>query len=569
MASSVAVILLLLCFACLFATESQCPAGRCSGEANPEIASMEITLLQRPRRDATALEEVLHEDSTNPATQDLQKRKTRLLKELAILGVELDNLEQHPQLESGIAFKHNISNRVISRAMDYCQRSLAEDGGCCLDAGPPQEDGKSGPVGQGGGKGYPGVEQLDKNRSTKHVPWFCSESTNCGDGQSGVRGADSWFAPHKADCSSARLLHIHGGGWMAGSPTTDGYTTTASRLAKMTDAIVMSIDYPLAPVCLDSDCKEKGGFEVILEFATAAVEYLAVKVPAIKNVPGLKDGCEDDFQKVALIVGGDSSGGGSSYSLTLSLHQSRSKKAEIYGAFMWSPFLSLQCNSPTYISNAYRRVMRNSDWIRNSDSNSSFYYVGDVVSNNNGLDEPADPANDAWSNCRTVAVYYMGGDCRGGVCTEPATLKNPLASTTLASKELLGGGGTGPLPPLFFSAGEAEVLEGEVYVAAQNAAAANHDNQVILDIYDGMWHVFQQYSQGCGNPEGLILWQGELLWNRTAEFIRKVAKTRAIPCAAQRPKGYPVTTLHMTEPYVEDGEVGNNFGMESFSCMGA
>jgi hypothetical protein len=96
------------------------------------------------------------------------------------------------------------------------------------------------------------------------------------------------------------------------------------------------------------------------------------------------------------------------------------------------------------------------------------------------------------------------------------------------------------LPPLFFSAGREEPQYDSITLAAQTAAALHHENEVVLDVYDGMWHCFQHYSQGCGNPADLHLWQGELLWHRTAQFIESIANSGHIPCSTSRPKGYPV-----------------------------
>lgn len=42
--------------------------------------------------------------------------------------------------------------------------------------------------------------------------------------------------------------------------------------------------------------------------------------------------------------------------------------------------------------------------------------------------------------------------------------------------------------------------------------------EVTLDIFQGMWHDFPMYSEGCGSSQPL--WQGIKAWNSTAEFLR-------------------------------------------------
>jgi hypothetical protein len=108
------------------------------------------------------------------------------------------------------------------------------------------------------------------------------------------------------------------------------------------------------------------------------------------------------------------------------------------------------------------------------------------------------------------------------------------------------------LPKLFFSAGgeEPEYLE-DIILAAQSAAALNHENEVVLDVYDGGFHDMQQYSQGCGNPMGLRLWQGELLWHRTAQFIKTIANSGHIRCSTSRPKGSPIQ-VHLADYFDQD-----------------
>jgi len=144
-----------------------------------------------------------------------------------------------------------------------------------------------------------------------------------------------------------------------------------------------------------------------------------------------------------------------------------------------------------------------------------------------------------------------------------------LASTAHAGSEMLRN-----LPPLYMTVGGAEVLMGENYVVAQNAAAASssdHTNEVVFDVFNGMWHDFEMYSQGCANRAGVPLWQGQLAWARMARFVKDVAITGHAPCASHIPKGAPLTTWHMTKPLVPRGTEGHDWapegsGHDGFSC---
>jgi len=122
------------------------------------------------------------------------------------------------------------------------------------------------------------------------------------------------------------------------------------------------------------------------------------------------------------------------------------------------------------------------------------------------------PAAYAWGDCRYYARHYMGN-------LDATT--NPYASTVLADVNMLQN-----LPPILFSVAGSYALSTEAHVVAQNAAAANRSNEVYLDVYNGMMHDFQMYSWGCGSDEKL--WQAEMVWNRTATFVKHVSQR--FPC---------------------------------------
>jgi acetyl esterase/lipase len=201
------------------------------------------------------------------------------------------------------------------------------------------------------------------------------------------------------------------------------------------------------------------------------------------------------------------------------------------GGILWSGWYNLECNSPTYISNTFSDVPK---IMTRSNTTYPTWRVGDVSYS-------AAPVTNAWASLQT-GINYAG--------SYEAT-KDPLANLVNISRESIQG-----LPPLYMTVGGAEVLMGENILMAEIAAAAStksHTNEVIMDIFDGMFHVFEMYSEGCGNEKGEPLWQANLAWARSARFVRDVANTTHAPCFSQNPKGSPLTTWHMSKPEARIG----------------
>jgi len=176
---------------------------------------------------------------------------------------------------------------------------------------------------------------------------------------------DLFFAPTDASCYSSRLLYVHGGSWTGGSPNETGYFQTASRLAAETGAVVMSIDYPIPGTCfgeqnLSGTCDASSNFSVVVPWTIEALEYFAMNVPAIVGVSQIpSEGCHNKpGEGPSLLIGGDSSGAGTAYSTLLSVmkggtHTLNGGKDKLAGAFFWSGFFDLQCNTIAYMENFY------------------------------------------------------------------------------------------------------------------------------------------------------------------------------------------------------------------------
>jgi len=338
---------------------------------------------------------------------------------------------------------------------------------------------------------------------------------------------------------------VHGDSWKGGSPNETGYFWHGSRLANMTGAIVMSIDYPLAPTCLEPTCSNTTDYKVIIDWILRSAEYLATHVPSVEGSELPSEGCAAaPGQGPALLIAGDSSGAGSAYSALVALSSGvdslNGGRDRFTGGILFSGWYDLQCTSATYVSNAYADVAMLHPTLWGSES----WKNGDLTYSSS-------PAQNAWDSVM-LAVNYAG--------SYEATF-DLLASTAHAGPEMLR-----DLPPLYMTVGGAEVLMGENFIVAQNTAAAstaNHTNEVVLDVFEGMWHDFEMYSQGCGNRAGVPLWQGQLAWARAARFVEDVVATGHAPCYAQNPKGAPLTTWQMTKPRVQHGAEGAAWAPES------
>lgn len=388
--------------------------------------------------------------------------------------------------------------------------------------------------------------------------WTCSEKTKCRDKYSNgmvARGRDIIHVSKFASCSSPRILMVHGDSWTGGSPNETGYFTSGSRLATMSDAVVMAIDYPLAPTCLDyPECNRVADFKVIRNWILRSAEYLATNVPAVEGSSLPAEGCQNEpGSGPPLMIFGDSSGGGSALSALVAVSSKYDNlndgKDNFAGGILWSGWYNLDCNTPTYISNTFADVPR---IMSRSNTTFSSWRVGDV-------DYSAAPAANAWSSLQ-LAINYAG--------SYEAT-QDPLANLVNISRESIRG-----LPPLYMTVGGAEVLMGENFLMAEMAAAAStedHTNEVILDVFDGMFHVFEMYSEGCGNDRGEPLWQANLAWARSARFVKDVAGTTHAPCFARNPKGAPLTTWHMSKPEAHIGAERKDWapagnGADGFLC---
>mmetsp|Transcript_8099 Transcript_8099/g.20192 ORF Transcript_8099/g.20192 Transcript_8099/m.20192 type:complete len:499 (-) Transcript_8099:130-1626(-) len=373
---------------------------------------------------------------------------------------------------------------LISHVSEWCYDKLSQNSSCCLDE-----------------KMAPGIitQRIDRRGTS----WSCDHAV-CFDAKKGPRGTDALYYPRGANLDTPRLLYVHGGSWYYGSPFTTSYPQLLSRLSSLTGFVIMAIDYPLAPV---------GNASRIVSHTLAALNWLATNGP---------DGSSNDVVRgPPLFIGGDSSGGGSAMAALLMLQRHPDMlvggSRKLAGGFFYSPWTNLKCNTPEYYSHAYSKVVNP---ILNDSGEA---HVGDLMFN--GF------PNQNSESFEGNALEYVGHNT--------SLLIDPIYSPFYATAELLRGA-----PPMYFAVGGAESIEGDSTILAQKAAMMNVP--VYLDIYDGMWHVFPMYTEGCQNPEGKALWTAVSAQRRTADFLKSIASNGSPPCPPAW--GRPATWFHYSEP---------------------
>lgn len=337
--------------------------------------------------------------------------------------------------------------------------------------------------------------------------WYCgyydddddtsgdSGQDECYDSLKGPRGKDQMWVPDGATCSTPRVMYIHGGSWMYGSPFTTGYPQLASRLAAATGAVVFLPDYPLVPV---------GNYTSILRHAIEGLRWLANHGPI--------EGCMS-HGSVPLFVGGDSSGGGSALSLVMQLQADLDllPGIRIAGAFFFSPWTNLMCNTPEYYHHAFAQI--NDAGLLFKDYSEFEQYTGDIMFQSISLRSASDFSGNADD--------YVNGNI---------TLQtDPIASPYFATHERFTGSRT---PAFFFAVGESESIMGDTIRVANAAGRGGAD--VTVEIHSGMWHVFPMYSEGCGS--GSELWAGAHVINATGAFVKRIAAGNVEPVRDFRPR---------------------------------
>ena len=135
-----------------------------------------------------------------------------------------------------------------------------------------------------------------------------------------------WVVANGVD-PNRRILYIHGGSWISGSPS--GYRAFLSRVSQAAKAVVLSVDYRLAPEHL---------FPAGLEDCVQAYQWVRKNGPDGKEPAG------------ATYLMGDSAGGNLALAALLKVRDSRLALPEAVIAI--SPATDFTCGSPSLVSRA-------------------------------------------------------------------------------------------------------------------------------------------------------------------------------------------------------------------------
>ncbi len=152
-----------------------------------------------------------------------------------------------------------------------------------------------------------------------------------------------WLTPHDL-IGSRVILYLHGGGFIAGS--VNSHRDLASRIAKASNAKLLSINYRLAP---------EHKFPAGLYDAFDAYQWLLNKSISPKNI----------------VVAGDSAGGGLALSLLLLI---KNKGIAIPRcAIFLSPWVDLECRGESHLKNKDKDPMLTRDMLYSTRK----FYAGD------------------------------------------------------------------------------------------------------------------------------------------------------------------------------------------------
>mmetsp|Transcript_44970 Transcript_44970/g.89018 ORF Transcript_44970/g.89018 Transcript_44970/m.89018 type:complete len:676 (+) Transcript_44970:80-2107(+) len=349
----------------------------------------------------------------------------------------------------------------LDAVTDYCYQRLLADSSCCRDESPSL-----------------GIVSMSVARPG--MAWKCRGAPNgfCRDTNVGPRGQDHVWWPGGADCSTPRILYVHGGNWQTQGPLQGSYDVLASKISAETRALIMIPDFRLVPI---------GNYTDMLTSLLDAWVWLSKHGPGAQTCDG----------PAVMFVAGDSSGATTALSLLLKLRNHSGLGPSVAGFFAFSPWTNLASDTPTYYTNAFAEIL---------DLNGVKDYVGDILARE-------DPRSNT-DSFRLLAHAYISGSI-DPLARELRLLANPAISPLHATPHQLAG-----LPPMYVAASATESRTSDATILATRAAMQGVP--VFLELFYGMWHAFPLYSEGCGS--GFSLWQGLAALRHVGDFVRQTAE---------------------------------------------
>ncbi len=154
-----------------------------------------------------------------------------------------------------------------------------------------------------------------------------------------ARGVPSaWLVPDGADMSR-RMLHLHGGGYVAGDIQT--HRAYGGYVARAAGIPVLMADYRLGPEHV---------FPAALEDGIAAFEFMCANGP------------DGPAEAEKTIIAGDSAGGGLSLSVMMALRDRGKRLPD--AAVLLSPWADLVCEAETMQTRAKADPLVGQDWLK-------------------------------------------------------------------------------------------------------------------------------------------------------------------------------------------------------------
>lgn len=239
-----------------------------------------------------------------------------------------------------------------------------------------------------------------------------------------------WVSVDRAHMKKYVILYCHGGGYMTGSSLYARTLTT--KLASSTSMDVLCFDYRLAP---------EHPYPAAVEDAMRAWNYLML----------LGYGARD------VIVAGDSAGGNMALSLVLKLKEE--ERLLPRGLVLMSPWTDLTSGGRSHETRAALDPVLSKEYLDRA--------IAAYVQEDGGEGGKENAGESSRQNA--------------GEDSKTETLKNPLISPLF--------GDFSGFPPTYIQVGNNEILLNDATQLHKNMIKANVP--VKLDVFDGMWHVFQ------------------------------------------------------------------------------
>ena len=370
------------------------------------------------------------------------------------------------------------------------------------------------------------------------APWSCTADNSCGDCDplgphpeqcSTARGYAMLWVPRNATATTPRILYVHGGSWLYGSPKSASYAPFCATIAQRTGMPVLTIDYTLAPVA---------NFSKILVQVGTALKWLATHDPTRAGRDGAGRAATPLRDAPMVFIAGDSSGGGTATSALLAQAAGSlpgAGGAKFSGGVLYSPWLNLACDTPSYVS----QIFKLEEAAIAPEQRQLKCSIPGLDTTGLTQARVAISGDVAFSGYpHTLATSYAdNGQTYAG---SAAMTRDPIANAMMASETTLAN-----MPPLQIHVGLSEVLVSESAIFSTKMAAAGAS--AALHMYDQMWHVFSMYYEGCEHPKLSRLLFAESSLDLTSFFFKDLAQNGG-DVGAWQSNGVPFTLTHYEYP---------------------